>query len=271
MVEGCWWTWNEGALSKDGILAGSVVDWVALGEVELMLTSSTLAAMMHHVMMIAPWGVIGSVEENGGSAAGSVTGTRTGNADGPDPANGVDVPAPERGRERGQLEQLRKPPLVPGVATERRNAGGQQEETAGVGRGVGKGREGAGAEIASETGSEARGWMGRRSARETLPLRAESACWRNMREKWARARRSVETGTEKGTGTAGAATGTETGAGETGTETGSIKGSEGRETGGTAERSDMAPYETTWAPKMTWATRMREEHHHTWRSTVRMG
>lgn len=33
-----------------------MVDWVALGEVELMSTSSTLAAMMHHVMMIAHWG-----------------------------------------------------------------------------------------------------------------------------------------------------------------------------------------------------------------------
>lgn len=244
---------------------------MALGEVELMSTSSTLAEMMHHVMMIAPWGVIGTVE-SGGSAAGSVTGTRTETAEGPDPANGDDVPVlgSEKGREIDRLEEERTA-AVAGVERERRTVGGQREETAEAGRGVENGREGAGAGIARETGKEARGWMGRTSAREMVPLRVRSGCWRNTKEKWVRAWRSVETRKEKGTGTAGAATGTETGAGETGTETGSTRESGGRETGGNAERSDTAPYEMTWAPKMTWAMRRREEHRHTWRSTVRMG
>lgn len=244
---------------------------MALGEVELMSTSSTLAEMMRHVTTIAPWGVIGTAE-TGGSAAGSVTGTRTENAGGPDPVNAVDVPVPGSERGRDRLEQERMSAVAAGVESERGSVVGQREETAGVGRGVENGREGAGAGIARETGREARGWMGRRSARETVLLRVGSGCWRNMKEKWVRAWRSVETGTEKGTEeTAGAATGTETGAGETGTETGSTRGSVGRETGGSAERSATAPYEMTWVPKMTWAMRMREERRHTWRSTVRMG
>lgn len=218
--------------------------------------------------------------ESGGSAAGSETGKKTEeNADGPDPENGVDVPVPgsERGREKDRLPQQRTAAavvevvvvVVAGVESGRRTVGGQREETAGVGRGVENGRGGAGAAIARETGREARGWMERRSARETVLLRGASAFRRNTKEKWVRARMSVETGTEKGTGSAGVATGTETGAGETGTETGSTRGSGGRETGGSAERSAMAPFEMTWAPKMTWAMRMRGEPRHTWRSTVR--
>lgn len=243
---------------------------MALGEVEPMSTSSTLAEMMLHVTMIAPWEVIGTAE-NGGSAAGSATGTRTETAEGPDPVNDADVlvPGRERGRETDRLWERTATAVVAGVESERRTVGGRREEAAGVGRGVENGREGAGAGIARETGREARGWTGRRSARETVPLKVGSGCWRNMKEKWARAWRSGETGTEKGTGTAGAVTGTETGAGETGT--GSTRGSEGRETGGNAERSATAPYEMTWALKMTWAMRMREERRHKWKSTVRTG
>lgn len=247
---------------------------MALGEVELMSTSSTLAEMMHHVTMIALWGVIGSAG-SGESAVGSVTGIRTESGGDPDPGNAADVPVPgsEKGREKDQSQEGRRTAVVAGVESERRIAGGQREETAEVGRGVETGREGAGAGIARETGREARGWMERRSARETVPLRAGSACWRKTRVKWVRAWRSVETetGTERGTGTAGAATGTETGAGETGTETGSTKGNGGRETGGSAEKSGTAPYETTWGLKMTWAMRMREENRLTWKSIVRMG
>lgn len=214
--------------------------------------------------------------ESGGSAAESVTGTRTEeSAEGPDPANAVGVLDPGSERERDRLEEQRRSAaavvvvVVAGVESGRRTVGRsrQQEETAGVGRGVENEREGAGAGIARETGREARGSMGRRSARETGPLKVVSGCWRKMKEKWVRAWRSV--GTE--TGTADAATGTERGAGETGTETGNIRGSGGRGTGGTAERSVTAPYEMTQAPKMTWPMRMREERRHTWRSTVRMG
>lgn len=216
--------------------------------------------------------VIGNVE-NGGSAVGSVTGTRTESAEGPGLANAVVVPVPgsERGRERGRLEEETRSPLLVGVVSERGSVGGQREETAGVGRGVENVREGAGAVTARETGRGARGWMERRSARAMESLKVVSGCWRSMKEKWVRAWRSVGTGTEKGTETAGAATGTKTGAGETGTEIGSTRGSGGREIGGTAERIATAPYEMTLAPKMTWAMRMRGEPHQTWRSTVRTG
>lgn len=37
------------------VFPNQVVDWVALGEVELMSISSTLGEMMHPVMMIVPW------------------------------------------------------------------------------------------------------------------------------------------------------------------------------------------------------------------------
>ena len=82
-----------------------MVDWVALGEVALMSTSSTLAEMMHPVTMIVPWWVIGN-EESDGSAAVSATGIRSENAGGPDPENVVDEPVPvsERGREKDRLE-----------------------------------------------------------------------------------------------------------------------------------------------------------------------
>lgn len=83
--------------------------------------------------------------------------------------------------------------------------------------------------------------MGRRAVWETVSLRVGSVPWRNTKEKWVKARKSVETGTEKGTETAGAATGTETGAEETETGTGSTRGSEGTEIGGSAERSATAP------------------------------
>lgn len=209
--------------------------------------------------------------ENGGSAAGSVTGTRTESAGGPDlvSADDVPVPASERGRERDPLEMMELE--VADVESERGIVGWQWGETAGVERGVENEREGAGARIARGTGKEARGLMEKRSVRETESLRVVRGCWRNMKEKLVRAWRSGETGTEKGTGNADAVTETETGVGETGTETGSTRGKGGRERGETAERSATAPYEMTWAPKMTWAMRMREEHRHTQRSTVRMG
>lgn len=215
--------------------------------------------------------VIGIVE-NGESAVGSVTGTKTESAEGPGLANAAVVPVPgsERGRDRLEEEETRSPLLV-GVVNERGSVGGQREETAGVGRGVENVREGAGAVTARETGRGARGWMERRLARAMESPKVLSGCWRNMKEKWVRAWRSVETGTEKGTEIAGAATGTKTGAGETGTETESTRGSGGRGIGGTAERIATAPYEMTLAPKMTWAMRMREEPHQTWRNTVKMG
>lgn len=217
--------------------------------------------------------VIGIVE-NGGSAVGSVTGRRTEeSAGGPDLVNAVDVPVPgrERGREKDRLQEEMMPLVVAGVESEKGNVGGQREETAGVGRGVENVREGAGVGIAKGTERGARDLMERKLPREMEPPRVVSGCWRTMKEKLVRAWRSVEIENEKGTGTAGAATGTETGAGETGTETGSTRGIGGRETGGSAERSAMVPYEMTWAPRMTWVMRMRQEHHHTWRSTVRMG
>lgn len=235
-----------------------------------MSTSSTLAEMMHRVMMIAPWEVIGTVE-NAESAAGRGTGTRTESVEGLDLVNAAGVLVLGSGREKGtdRLE-VRMEAVVAGVESERGIVGQQGEEIAGVGRGVENGREGAGAGIARETGREARGWRERRSARETYLLRAASGCWMNMKEKQWRAWRSVETGTEKGTGIASAATGTEKGAGETETETGSTRERGGNETEGTAERSATVPYGMIWAPKTTWSMRMKEEHRHTWRSTVRM-
>lgn len=202
--------------------------------------------------------------ETGGIAAGSVTGTKIETVGGPDLVNvdGVPVPVNERGRERDPLETMEVE--VVDVESERGIVGGQWEETAGVGRGVESEREGAGARIARGTGREARGLMEKRLVREMEPLRVEKGCWRNMREKLVRAWKSVETGT----GTADAVTETEIGVGET--ETGSTRGKGGRETGETAERSATVPFEMTWSPKMIWAMMMREEHHHTLRSTVRM-
>ncbi len=216
--------------------------------------------------------MIGTVE-TAGSAAESVTGIRTENAADPALVNAVDVLVPEsvREKETDRLEQVMTAAVVAGVESERGIVGEQQEEIAGVGRGVENGREGAGAGIARGTEREARGWMERRSAREMESLRVANGFWRNMKEKWVRAWRSAGTGTEKGTENASAATETEKGAGETGTETGSTRGIEGSETEVSAERTATAPYGMTWAPKMTWAMRMREEHPQTWRSTVRMG
>lgn len=206
--------------------------------------------------------------ETGGIAAGSVTGTKTETAGGPDLVNadGVPVPVNERGRERDPLEMMEVE--VVDVESERGIVGWQWEETAGVGSGVENEREGAEARIARGTGREARGLMEKRSVRETEPLRVERGCWRNMREKLVRAWKSVET--ETGTGIADAVTETEIGVGETGIETGSTRGKGERETGENAERSATAPSEMTWDPKMMWAMTMREEHHHTLRSTVRM-
>lgn len=208
-------------------------------------------------------------EGSGGSAAGSVTETRTRtrteNAEGPVPANVVGVPVLERGREKDPLEQWRIVLVVPGVESERRNVAQQGEKTAGVGRGVESGREGAGAEIVRGRGAKV--WKGRRSVKQTGLRRVGSGCWRNMRAKWVRAWKSVKKRKE----TAGAATETETDAGETVTKTGSTRGSGGRETGGSAERSAKAPYEMMRYPKMTWAMRMRGERLHTWMSTVRTG
>ena len=75
----------------------------------------------------------------------------------------------------------------------------------------------------------------------------------------------------KGTETEGVATGTKRGAGEIGTETGSTKGSGVREIKGIAGKNGMYLCAMAWVRRMTWALRMREEHHLTWRTTVRMG
>lgn len=133
-----------------------------------MSISSTLAEMMPRVMMTGPWGVIGIVG-NGGSAAGSVTGTRTEeNAAGPDLVSAADVlvPARERGRETDQLQEEMMPLVVAGVESEKGNVGGQREETAGVGRGVENVREGAGVGIAKGTEKGARDLMERKLLRE---------------------------------------------------------------------------------------------------------
>lgn len=200
-------------------------------------------------------------------------GKRTENVGGPDPVNAVGVLVPGREKGRDRQVQGRKSQLIVAAESESGIVLGWWEPTAEAGKGVETEteRKGAVAGIARETGREARGWMGRRSAREMVPLRVGSGWLRSLKEKPVMAWRSVEIGTEKRTGTADAATGTETGAGVIEREIGSTKGIEERGKGGSAGRSATAPCEMTLDPKMTGAMRMRERKHPTWRSTVRMG
>lgn len=232
--------------------------------------------------------IVTGIVETGGSAAGTVTGIRTETAGGLGPVIGVVGPAPARETERetGQalwhLERM-KAAEAAAVEIEKGNVGAPQEVTAGAGRGVGTetGRDGAGAETERETGREAKGWMGRRLPRETLPWRGWTGCLRSMKErKWVRAWRSaaeIETGTGTETESVGAATGTgtetETGVGETERETGSIRESveTGRGEEGSAEKSATLLYEMTWARRMTWAMGMMEIQDHPWTSTARTG
>lgn len=158
--------------------------------------------------------------------------------------------------------------VVADVGNETENVQGQGEEAAGVGKEVEIGRGGAGAGIARETGTEAKAWMGKRSVRGMGSQRVGSECHRSTREKWLRAQRIAKTGTKIKTETEGGAIGTETGVG-TGTETGSIRGTVGRETGGSGERIATPPHEMTQAPMTKWAMRMMLCQP-TWMSSVRM-
>lgn len=126
--------------------------------------------------------------ENGGNAAVNGTGTRTESVAGPDLANAVATPVPgsEKGTDRS--EQQTTTVVLTGVEIAKGSVGRHREETAGAGRGVETGRGGAGAEIVKGTGTGSRAQKeGRRSAKEKLPPRSASACWRNTREKRARA------------------------------------------------------------------------------------
>lgn len=162
---------------------------MAPGEAALTSTSSTLVEMTRHAMTTVLLGVTVTVE-TGGNAAVNGTGTRTESVAGPDLANAVATPVPgsEKGKGTDRSEQQTTTVVVTGVEIAKGSVGQHQEETAGAGRGVETGREGAGAEIVKETGTGLRGQKeGRRSAKEKLPPRSESACWRNTREKRVRA------------------------------------------------------------------------------------
>lgn len=214
-------------------------------------------------------------EENGENAAGSVTGTKTGNAAGQGLASAVGVPAlvSVRGTERGTLGTR----AVETPAVERGKGNGellqqQPAKTTGVGKGVEIERKEAEARTARGRGREERVRTEKTCLREMGPWRAGSECWRSMKEKSVKEWRSVETGSGTATGTAGAATGIGIDAG--GTETGRGTGTTNEsvtETGSSAKRSTTALYKTTWLPKTKWATWTREEPQHTWTSTVRTG
>lgn len=215
--------------------------------------------------------LVNEIEENGENAAGSVTGKKKGNAAGQDLASvvGVHAPANERGTERGTLETRAVETLAVGRGTGSVRLY-QQEKTTGVGKGVEKERNEAEARTARGKGREERGLREKTWLRETGRWRALSGYWRNMKQKLPRGWRSVETGSETATGTADAATGIESDAGGTGTGIETTKETV-TETGASAKRSTTAPYKTTWPPRMTLATRTREEQRHTWRSTARTG
>lgn len=214
---------------------------------------------------------VGSAE----SAAGNVTGTKTGSAGDLDPGNAGVAPAHGSVKENERDQQAKRAaaatttttPPPPGGGSGRKNVVAQEGETAGVGKGVETERRGAGAESVRETG--VRGWTAKRLFREMALTRAESECRRSMKEKEARVWKSVETETKKGTGTEDAATETGRGAGETGTETGSIREIEGIGRKVSAERIATDPYEMTPSPRTTWVMRTREKQRNTWRSTVR--
>lgn len=217
---------------------------------------------------------VGSAE----SAAGNVTGTKTGSAGDLDPGNAGVAPAHGSVKENERDQQAKRAaaattttttPPPPGGGSGRKNVVAQEGETAGVGKGVETGRRGAGAESVRETGTGVRGWTAKRLFREMALTRAESECRRSMKEKEARVWKSVETVTKKGTGTEDAATETGRGAGETGTETGSTREIEGIERKVSAERIATDPYEMTPSPRTTWVMRTREKQRNTWRSTVR--
>lgn len=160
---------------------------MAPGEAALMSTSSTLVEMTRHAMTTVLLGVTVTVE-SGGNAAVNGTGTRTESVAGPDLANAVATPVPgsEKGTDRS--EQQTTTVVLTGVEIAKGSVGRHREETAGAGRGVETGRGGAGAEIVKGTGTGSRAQKeGRRSAKEMLPPRSASACWRNTREKRARA------------------------------------------------------------------------------------
>lgn len=116
------------------------------------------------------------IVEIGGSAAVNGIGRRIENVEGPGPVNAVDTPVPEseKGKETGRSEQLRTSVVGADVEIARGSVGGHQEETAGVGKEVETGNEGAGAGIVSEKGRGVRVLKGMRSAKEKVPLRLGS-------------------------------------------------------------------------------------------------
>lgn len=208
------------------------------------------------------------IEEKGENAAGSVTEIKIGSAEGHDLGSvaGVHALASERGTERGMLEM--RAVETPVVERENEIVGLQQEKTAAVGKEVERERKGAEAKIARGKGREAREQREKRWPREMAHWKVVSGYWRNVKENLVREWRSVETGNEIATGTAGAATGIEIAAEETGIGT---TNESVTETGVIAKRSTTAPYKMTWVPKKIWATTTKQGHRHMWKSTVRMG
>lgn len=208
------------------------------------------------------------IEEKGESAAGSVTEIKIGSAEGHDLESVADVHAlaSERGTERGMSEM--RAVETPVVERENEIVGLQQEKTAAVGREVERERKGAEARIARGKGREAREQREKRWLREMAHWKVVSGYWRNVKENLVREWRSVETGNEIATGTAGAATGIEIAAEGTGIGT---TNESVTETGVIAKRSTTAPYKMTWVPKKIWATTTKQGHRHMWKSTVRMG
>lgn len=213
--------------------------------------------------------IVKGIEEKGENAAGSVTEIKIGSAEGHDLGSvaGVHALASERGtEERGMLEmRALETPVV-----ERGNeiVGLQQEKTAAVGKEVERERKGAEARIARGKGREAREQREKRWSREMAHWKVVSGYWRNGKENLVREWRSVETGNEIATGTAGAATGIESAAEGTGIGT---TNESVTETGVIAKKSTTAPYKMTWVPKKIWATTTKQGHRHMWKSTVRMG
>lgn len=269
---------------------------MAREEEELMLISSTLVEMMPHDTMIGPLAgmyykvsqlamilfflqkllkmclsciIVKGIEEKGENAAESVTEIKIGSAEGHDLGSVADVHAlaSERGTlERGMLEM--RAVETPVVERENEIVGLQQEKTAGVGKEVERERKGAEARIARGKGREAREQREKRWLREMAHWKVVSGYWRNVKENLVREWRSVETGNEIATETAGAATGIEIAAGGTGIGT---TNESVTETGVIAKRSTTAPYKMTWVPKKIWATTTKQGHRHMWKSTVRMG
>lgn len=209
--------------------------------------------------------------ESARSAAATAIGTRKGSGAGPDPEIGGATYAPKTGTgtERNQSQKTALAAVAAsenGIAERLQGWGPLRGGAVEAGRGVETGNGGAGAEIASESGSEAKGWMERRPVRETAFQNLVSAFQRSRKEKWLKEERNEGTGSETGTG--GAATGTGTGVGGSGTETGSTREIVETETEGSGERSGMLLHGRRWLLKETAPTR-RMEAQHTWRSTAR--